>query len=304
MQTNNDKSTQLFLGIDGGGSKCKAVLMNGSGETLGVGLAGPANPTHSVAQAIESISCAAKLALADARLPQEQLSQLVAGVGLAGVNLPKYFQKIEDWQHPFAAMFLTTDLHIACLGAHDGHDGAVVITGTGSCGYALVNGQQTMVGAHGFPHGDKGSGAWLGLQAVQKTLKALDGLIAGSTLPERLLSQLGCQSDVELVEAVVGKNANFYARFAGLVFDAADQGDPIAMAIVAEGAGYIRSVIERLRKVNPPRISMIGGLTGLYANWLDEAISAQVQPAIKPPEVGAVLFAQQQIQQQPANRAS
>ncbi|MBW8189427.1 ATPase [Neiella marina] len=303
MQISNDKSTPLYLGIDGGGSKCKAVLMNEQNEILGVGLAGPANPTHSFEQAIDSIVKAAQLALADANLPKETLSQLIAGVGLAGVNLPKYFQKVDQWQHPFAAMHLTTDLHIACLGAHQGQDGAVIISGTGSCGYALVDGKQLMIGAHGFPQGDKGSGAWIGLQAVQQSLKALDGLTADSELPALVSTQLDCTDDVSLVEEVAGKNANYYAKLAGLVFAAAAKGDPLATGIIKDGAAYISAVAKRLMQVNPPRISMIGGLTALYTDWLDEQVANQIQPAQQPPEIGAVLFAHQQLQQRQANRA-
>ena len=66
------------------------------------------------------------------------LKQVVAGLGLAGVNLPGLYQKINEWHHPFKEMFLTTDLHTACIGAHKGADGAVIITGTGSCADFLL----------------------------------------------------------------------------------------------------------------------------------------------------------------------
>lgn len=297
MQVSSNKSAQLFLGIDGGGSKCKAVIMDQNHTVLGTGLAGPANPLHGFEQSIESIQRSTTLALEDANLPASAMSQLIAGVGLAGVNLPKYFDKVNNWQHPFGQMFLTTDLNIACLGAHEGKDGAVIITGTGSCGFSLVNGKQTIVGAHGFPHGDKASGAWIGLQAVQKSLKALDGLKGESVLPEKVLAKLGCHSDVELVEEVAGKNANYYAKLAGLVFDCAAQGDQLARDIILDGAEYVGSVVKRLGQAQPPRISMIGGLTRFFADWLDDDVKSQLSPVICPPEIGAVLFAHQQLSQ-------
>ena len=167
MDSNPVARHPLFIGIDGGGSKCKATIVDANDNVLGTGIAGPANPFHDYQQTIISIVESAQQALTAAQLPAADISRLVAGVGLAGVNVPKVFDKMLHWQHPFGQMFLTTDLHIACLGAHQGRDGAIMITGTGSCGYSHINGETIMVGGHGFPHGDKGSGAWLGLQAVQ-----------------------------------------------------------------------------------------------------------------------------------------
>ena len=46
---------EIFLGIDGGGSKCKAIVMSGDNKILGTGIAGPANPLHGYEQAINSI---------------------------------------------------------------------------------------------------------------------------------------------------------------------------------------------------------------------------------------------------------
>ncbi len=124
----------------------------------------------------------AKLALKDAGLEHVELSELVAGVGLAGVNLPVLFDKMANWQHPFKQMFLATDLLIACLGAHQGGDGAVMISGTGSCGFSCIDEEQFIIGAHGFPHGDKGSGAWFGLQAAKQVLLSIDGVVQPSII--------------------------------------------------------------------------------------------------------------------------
>lgn len=288
-----DDNKNIFLGIDGGGSKCKAIVMSADNKILGTGLAGPGNPLHGFEQATHSIVTSAKLALADANIPEASLGNVVAGVGLAGVNLPVLFNKISDWQHPFKEMHLATDLLIACLGAHQGDDGAVIITGTGSCGFSYVGGEEYIVGAHGFPHGDKGSGAWFGLQAAKQVLLSLDGLSASSLIDDKLLNLLAVKTGVELVEVIAGKPAAFFARMANLVFDAAEQEDAIALAIVKEGASYIDNVAKQLLKHCPPRLSLIGGLTPRISPWLAKDIQAQVLAPLSPPEVGAVFYAKQ-----------
>jgi len=291
----SDNNNNIFLGIDGGGSKCKAIVMSADNKILGTGISGPGNPLHGFEQATHSIVTSAKLALADANIAESSLGNIVAGVGLAGVNLPVLFEQMNNWQHPFKAMHLTTDLLIACLGAHQGEDGAVIISGTGSCGFSYVDGEPYIVGAHGFPHGDKGSGAWFGLQAAKQVLLSLDGLIANSSLNDKLLSLLNVKTGVELVEVIAGKPAAFYARMANLVFDAAEQGDALALAIVKEGANYIDNVATQLSKCCPPRLSLIGGLTPRLLPWLAQEVQNSLSAPLNSPEVGAVFYARQQM---------
>ncbi|OUR59516.1 ATPase [Colwellia sp. 39_35_sub15_T18] len=297
MFTSGDKK-ELFLGIDGGGSKCKAIVMNENDEILGTGISGPGNPLLGFEQATNSITEAAKLALKDAGLENVALNTLNTGVGLAGVNLPALFEKMQAWPHPFKQMFLAHDLLIACLGAHHSSNGAVVITGTGSCGFSCIDEQELLIGGHGFPQGDKGSGAWFGLQATKQVLLSLDGLIAPSLMNDVLLAKLYCTDTMGLVAAIADKKATFYAQLANLVFDAAEQGDVIALAIIDEGAEYINSLARTLLIKNPPRISMLGGLTPRLKPWLEQAIQTQLAEPLSSPEVGAVFFARHKLSQQ------
>lgn len=296
MFTSSDNK-ELFLGIDGGGSKCKAIVMNENNEILGTGLSGPGNPLHGFEQATNSITESAKLALLDAGLAHVKLNELNAGVGLAGVNLPSLFAEMQAWQHPFKRMFLAHDLLIACLGAHHSHNGAVVITGTGSCGFSCIDDDEVLLGGHGFPQGDKGSGAWFGLQAAKQVLLSLDGLIAPSLMNDLLLDKLNCTDTTSIVSTIAGQKATFYAQLANLVFDAAEQGDKIALAIVEEGANYLNSMARKLLIKKPSRLSLLGGLTPRIKSWLAQDIQTQLSEALSPPEVGAVFFAKHKLQE-------
>jgi len=290
----HNKEEQLFLGIDGGGTKCKAIVMTSNNIIIGTGISGPGNPVYGIEQAMNSITESANLALKDAGLDNINLSDLIAGVGLAGVNLPTLFEEMSIWKNPFKKMHLTTDLLIACLGAHQGSDGAVIVTGTGSCGFSYVEEQAVILGAHGFPQGDKGSGAWFGLEVVKHVLLSLDGIIAPSSMNEEVLKYLKVSSSVELVEATAGQPATFYAQLANIVFTAANSGDDIALKLVNEGAKYISNVARLLLQTNPPRMSLIGGLTPILFPWLDKDIQDELSKPFAPPEVGAVFFAKQQ----------
>ncbi|SHF01879.1 glucosamine kinase [Microbulbifer donghaiensis] len=285
----------LYIGIDGGGSKCRASIVDADNRVLGTGVAGPANPLHGYAQTIDSIVRSAALALAEAKLPPETLGELVAGVGLAGVNMPRLYSEMASWAHPFKKMYLTTDQHSACLGAHRGGDGAVIIAGTGSCGYAWVNGQSKLVGGHGFPHGDKGSGAWMGMEAVKYVLMALDGLAEDSRLKSEVLKTLDAGDANEVFEKIGGKSSSHYARIAVPVIECAEAGDPVAVAIVRDGAAYISDLADKLLELKPPRLSMIGGLAPRLRPWLAPHVVERLAEPLDAPEIGCVYFAQQSL---------
>jgi glucosamine kinase len=295
MGNKQPKEQQLYIGIDGGGSKCRATLYAHNDQQLGTAVAGRANPLHGVEHTFKSIMESTRLALADAGLPAETCQQLVAGIGLAGVNLDKFYQQIVHWQHPFKAMYLTTDLHSACIGAHQGEDGAVIITGTGSCGYAHVGLQSISLGGHGFALGDKGSGAWIGLKAAEHVLLSLDGFACQTSLSDTLLAYFDVSNAIGIVEHLAGQSSSTYAKLAPLVVACAHEGDGVAMEIVQDGANYISELAKKLFALNPRRFSMIGGLAEPLLPWLDHEVVNRISPSISPPEYGAYLFAKKQF---------
>ncbi len=286
----------LFIGIDGGGSKCKAVIVNRDGEILGRGVGGPANPFYGIEKTLNSIVSASEHAIDDAQLTRASINSIVAGVGLAGVNLPALRDKITAWEHPFAQMYLTTDMDIANIGAHAGKDGAVIIVGTGSCGFISQNGTKRMLGGHGFPIGDKGSGAWLGLKAIEHTLLAMDQFEQKGILTEKISQYFEVDNGISLSEKLIGKASQHYAKVASLVFECAEQGDQRAIQIVQEGARYISQLAKRLLANEPARLSMIGGLAHLMLPQLEQDIRAHFDAAKQPPELGGYHFALEQLE--------
>ncbi|MCP8899336.1 N-acetylglucosamine kinase [Gilvimarinus xylanilyticus] len=280
----------LYLGIDGGGTKCRAVLLNADNQVLGVGNGGPSNPYHGVARALESIVNASDNALRNAGLTAQDKSRVVAGLGLAGVNLPSLFQVVEQWEHPYKAQYLTTDLHIACIAAHEQDNGAVIVSGTGSCGFAYVDGKSLTLGAHGFPCGDVGSGAWMGLECVKAVLLDSDELGPATAMTELVAEQLQARG-IMIVERLNGAKSSDYAKLAPLVFAAAEQGDTVALNIVHTGAEYLNQVARKLWALNPPRMAMLGGVSTRIVDWMDQDLAARMSEPLNQPEFGAAHFA-------------
>lgn len=290
MTSHIPEASWLYLGIDGGGSQCRARLADAAGRELGAGGSGPANPFQNYDQACESIVAAAGQALAQAGLREEDSRRVVAGVGLAGVNIPRIYQQMRQWPHPFAAMHLTTDIHIACLGAHGGEDGAVIVVGTGSVGYVCHRGESHSYGAHGFPFGDKASGAWLGLEGLKAALLHLDGLGPATTLLGAMEARLQARG-LDLVAAMAGARSRDYGALAPLVLACAEEGDAVAAAILAEAAGYLDALAARLFAHGAEGFALLGGLGPRLIPWLAPLTRQAVMTARGQPDEGAVSYA-------------
>ncbi|WP_338293687.1 BadF/BadG/BcrA/BcrD ATPase family protein [Planctobacterium marinum] len=284
----------LYLGVDGGGSKCRAIIQDAQGKTLGTGLSGAANLLRGTQKAQESVLAAYLQAREEAGLDKSDDSRVIAGLGLAGANLETLSEEfITTWQHPFKAAYLTTDLEIACLGAHKGKAGGVIIIGTGSCGLVASDNGSLTLGGHGFLLGDKGSGAWFGLSAVQYCLEALSGLQPDSKLVAAIQEFTGCENEQALITRFADAAPKEFAALAPLVFLQAERGDRAAANIIQSGVGYIASLCTKLLSKAPPRFSLIGGLAPLIAEHLPSELAKQISPPLSEPEEGAVLYARQ-----------
>ncbi len=290
----------LFLGIDGGGSHCRAWLEHNNGQLLGQGQAGPANPVNGYQQALEAIVASAEQALTAAGLARSMLSQLVVGAGLAGLHLPSMQQKLASWQHPFAKLYLTTDLDIAALGAFGQQDGAVIILGTGFSALGVVAGQSLAMGGFGFPINCTGSGSGFGLEAVKLALLAADGLAEPSLLTAAVFAG---RTPQQLAEAMLPATPGQYAQLAPLVFQCAEQGDVQALHLIQQAATFIDKVSQRFLAAGVPQISMIGGVAPRLLPFLKLEIQQKIQYQPAASGQGALLFARQQWQRQPEQQA-
>src|SRR5689334_13161790 len=100
---------RLYLGVDGGGSRCRARLESVDGRVLGSGIAGPASMRLGFDTVRAAIMTATVQAFAQAGLAQEAMARTYAGIGLAGTGLSGALQALEAWRHPFAGAWFEGD---------------------------------------------------------------------------------------------------------------------------------------------------------------------------------------------------
>lgn len=281
-----------FLGVDGGGSHCRARIVDAAGRRLGDGRGGSANIRLGLDRAWHSMSAAIDGALAGAGLDRTALGRVHAGLGLAGIINAEDKRRVLAMAPGFAGIAIETDAHAACLGAFAGADGAIAIIGTGSVGYALLDGQGHSVGGWGFELSDAGSGADIGRAAIKAALKAFDGLGAASGLTDAVLDRLGGHP-ANIVAWVEHAKPKDHAEFAPITFDFARAGDAVGTAIVKDAAAEIETLLRRLRDLGAARTCLMGGVAPELTRWLDPTIVEQLVPPHGDALDGAIIMARQ-----------
>lgn len=263
-------NSDFFVGIDGGGSKCRARIRNAAGKLLSESVGGASNIYQDFEGALLAIADTARDAATKAGISTQQLH---AGLGLAGIVTSVGAERLQQANLPFASVAANNDAYVACMGAFRGGDGGIVIAGTGSIGFGLVSGQRHMVGGWGFALGDHGSGAWVGHHAVRRAALAVDGLLQPTPLIEAVLNIVG-SNRFEISRWSEQARPKDYAQFAPIVFQLASTGDVQAMTIVIEGAAAISTLGRALLARGVRQLCLLGGLSSVYPPYLDADIKS------------------------------
>lgn len=279
----------LYLGIDGGGTGCRAAIADATGHVLGQGTGGPANIVSDPDAARENILAAtwqAATAAFGAADATGKVPQLVAGLGLAGANAAGAVGRLR-LALPFARARIETDAVVAAKGALAGQDGIVAAMGTGSVYAVQHHGVVRCHGGWGLVLGDEGSGAWLGRAALSRALHGVDGLVPMTPLLQRLLDDHGGPAGV-----VTFAQTARAADFARLAPELITSDDPAARALWAASLDTVAASLVLLRQTTPLAVTFIGGLGPSYA----AALTQFPQAAAKGTALdGALLLAREAV---------
>ncbi|WP_232491844.1 BadF/BadG/BcrA/BcrD ATPase family protein [Novosphingobium kaempferiae] len=279
-----------FLGIDAGGSNCRARLIDAAGAVIGEGRSGTANARIGIEALYETLKDTADQAVAQAGLSPEQRSTVRAGMGIAGITRPGVREALAELDFGFASVAYATDAQIANLGAHGGQDGAILIIGTGSAAQLRVEGREFTIGGYGFPISDEGSGAALGLSAMRHALRALDGRTRKTPLSAAVTERFE-HDTAQAIAWMDHATPRDYGTFAPLVMDYAEADDAIARSIVENAAGHIERFIETIFERGATRCTLVGGLAPRMKPWLRARTVSRLSEALGDSLDGALRLA-------------
>lgn len=233
------KSHNLYLGVDGGGTKTHIVLINEDQKSVCEGSAGASNPLRvgietSVSNIIKAINAACDAGGCSR-------GDIVAGtLGLAGVRRSDLRERIREGiyrQLHIKNIEVITDAEIALYGATLGKAGLVVIAGTGSvCIGQNDDGEKYSAGGWGPLAGDEGGGAGIARSALHAIAKASDGRGAKTKLSEVAIEYFRAAHIEDLTIAIYAPQVDNQriAGFARYVIETAQEGDEVAVKVLEE----------------------------------------------------------------------
>jgi glucosamine kinase len=258
----------LYLGLDGGGTGCRAAIADDQGHILGRGDGGPANINSDPQGATVSILAAATAAMVQANA---RPTDLVAVLGLAGGGLAQPAAAMQN-RLPFARSLVVNDAVTAARGALGRSNGILVAMGTGSVLAVQRNGKLRQYGGRGFLMGDEGSGAVLGRTLLSLAMRAGDGFAPDSPLLVQIRDEFSGHDGI-----IAFGNTASPAEFAALAPRIVVSDDPQAQRIMQDAVTQISDAIRVLQAGQSLPVVCLGGLGDIYAARL--AQDWDVQPA-------------------------
>ena len=230
----------LYLSIDGGGTKCIAVLFDENLTLLGKGLSGGINTTQNSPET-------ARQHMAEC-LDQALESHMGQPLHLTYLNLVGdrvMMEQLLRERVEVNAIHHFSEPGAALLAGMLAKEGLVAHAGTGSDAFWVGDipslkdipyERGGVVGSWGPILGDQGSGAWIGQQALLHIVRAVDGWDVPTLMTDLLMQEWGLARPYDMVPKVYRNPAPFRlaASLTKMVGRAADAGDEPALNILAQ----------------------------------------------------------------------
>ncbi|MFC4945970.1 N-acetylglucosamine kinase [Pseudonocardia sp. GCM10023141] len=281
-----------FVGMDVGGSRSRAAVIDASGGLLGAAEGPGGNPTtHPPDRAFDAMARALGAALNG--LPAAHVRAVVIGMAGGGsLGRPRMTEQLAGLAATLGLGCrpdVRGDVIVAFAAGTPDPSGTVLISGTGAVA-ARITGWTHAAGVdgHGWLLGDTGSGFWLGRRAVQAALAALDGRRVPTALLPAVTGELlgtpatgpvrpGSGTIERLVEAVHAAPPIALARLAPLVTAAASAGDAVALRIVDEAADALVSDVVAIREPGENTPIVLAGSVAGGANPVAALVRARLE---------------------------
>jgi N-acetylglucosamine kinase-like BadF-type ATPase len=247
---------EYILGVDGGGTKTTATLYNKKMEVLGHFLSGPMNLQVVSRENVEKLF---KDMLNHFNLKAENVK---IGVGAAGAGRAEDIKNLEMILKSvgFKKFSVSSDAHIGLLAVHGKKDGMMIISGTGSIGFALKDEKLYRKGGWGHLLGDEGSGYFLGMAILKKVFHCLDKDEKFSeTILKEILETTKTKDINELLKWVYSHDKGDIAKLSKVVLS--NKEDRYCKEIIELAVKDLKDLILNLKKAtNLNSVGFVGGI--------------------------------------------
>ncbi len=295
---------RLFIGIDGGGTRSRAVAMNESGEIRAEAAGGGMNFYASSMSSARAV-LASLLEQLSQELKEPFHSLHIASAALDDRADAKLTRELTCGLAGNLKVVLVSDILAALYGLTLGDPGVMIVSGTGMMGAATTGSPELILrGGWGFALGDEGSCFAIGRDGIMAAVRADDRQGPPTELGQRVLDFFKVRRLRDIIPVIYdqGNSQQIIASFASEVISSARGGDAAAAAIVSSAVdALLAACCSLLESVSEDgRAVRVGVYGGFFHNpdlreCFRERLSAKhpaarvVDPKI-PPEAGAILF--------------
>ena len=264
------KGEDLYLGIDGGGTKTELAVVSGSGHVLKRVIKSGSNPNDiGYAKTLELI----RSSIGDILVEFPSLK--AASLGIAGMSTADYAKRLEsDLRKSYTNVSFIVKNDGQNLFAMDESADMALISGTGSVVFVKDGDGYKRLGGWGYLIDDAGSAFGIGKDAIRLALGEEDMRRPKSLLTELLLKKLNTATVWDAVNTIYTESRPFVASLCPAVFDAYRLGDKGAVEIIDKNAKALAELMNagvKLYGARPVAIAS-GGILEHYGDIMSEHI--------------------------------
>ncbi len=259
--------TDLFLGVDGGGTKTAFVVVDESAAVIAEYTGGSSYHPQIGLNGLEDLL----------REGIERVCPDPARLRNAFFGLPAFGEdsRIDPVLAALPAKFLGhgryscgNDMVCGWAGSLGGEDGINIVAGTGSIAYGERGGRSARAGGWGELFSDEGSAYWIAIEGLRAYAKKVDGRIGRGPLVTVLKDHFALDSELDLCGRInaPGTNRDTIAALCPLVSQAASAGDPAASEIFARAGVELAAIVHAVGQqlggdaLAATRVSYSGGV--------------------------------------------
>jgi len=244
---------QYVIGINGGASHSRLAAMDKEGNIIGQSFGKATNITSETYEGVAlNIQNLLDELFTSSGLELKDCAAMC--IGSAGASTGDNAGQLEQILRKLGyngKLRIMNDAELVLLSETGGCAGAIIISGTGSVGYAIDNdGGIFRAGGWGHIIDDGGSGYRIGMDAIGAALMDFDGRGERTRLTKIVSEFFDGISLDKLADYVYSDEFNkaYIAKLARLVESAAKEGDNIALEIEQKAASDLASVARALIK--------------------------------------------------------
>ena len=255
--------------VDGGGSGTRVELRDSQGSILAHCEGGPSALSRGGVAGASVINQLWENVAIEA-VPAESATlakQTHALIAISGLPISDECERMERLLPEFGRLEMVSDGLLGLYAAFECAPGAILAIGTGVSAQALIanaDGSMSLqsFAGWGFPAGDEGSGAWLGLKLVQAIMRHADQLSLPAQPTPELLEQAAkiIGTGPDMIAWSVYATAADYGELVPLLLEADRVSDPLACHTVGRAVELLTELALRLCSDGIPELAIAGGL--------------------------------------------